>query len=211
VLGDLAVASNGDVFITDSTQPVLYRLRSGTDTLQKYTHPLFRSLQGVAPTADGQSLYVADYSHGLLRVDVRTGEVSRLMDAPGSTSLGCDGISLSGNTIIAVQNGVVPAQIMRYEIDPIALRIIRAVVIDRNLELAPEPTIGTIVGGEFVYVANSLWEEFDDNGVLKAGAMLTKPRLLSVEWIVRVTPDNRLELVRGAADGRVRGRLVKGW
>ncbi|MEP7348182.1 MAG: hypothetical protein ABI877_23145, partial [Gemmatimonadaceae bacterium] len=128
VLGDLAVGPTGDVYVTDSTQPVLYRLRAGTDTLQRYTHPLFRSLQGVAPTADGRALYVADYSHGLLRVELATSDVSRLADAPGSTSLGCDGISLRGNTIIAVQNGVAPAQIMRYDVDSLGMRIVRASV-----------------------------------------------------------------------------------
>lgn len=211
VLGDLAVASTGDVYVTDSTQPVLYRLRAGSDTLQRYTHPLFRSLQGVAPTADGKALYLADYSHGLLRVDLASGNVSRLADAPGSTSLGCDGIALSGNTIVAVQNGVTPARIMRYDVDPTDLRILRAAVLDRQLELAPEPTIGTIVGSAFVYVANSLWDEFGDDGVAKPGAKLTRPRLISVEWVVRLSPDNRQGVLRDAADGRKRGTLVTGW
>lgn len=86
VLGDLAVAPGGDVYISDSGDPVLYRLRSGADTLERITSPLFRSLQGVAPTPDGRSVYIADYSHGLLRLDVATGRVARLEDAPASTA-----------------------------------------------------------------------------------------------------------------------------
>ncbi len=211
VLGDLAIGPTGDVYVTDSTQPVLYRLRAGTDTLQRYTHPLFRSLQGVAATADARSLYVADYSHGLLRVDLATGDVSRLADAPGSTSLGCDGIALSGNTIIAVQNGVAPAQIMRYEVDPLGTRIVHASVLDRDLALAPEPTIGTLVGDAFVYVANSQWEAYSDDGNLKSGAVLMRPRLISVQWVVRTSPDSRLESPLDAADGRRRFALIAGW
>lgn len=211
VLGDLAVGPSGDVYITDSTQPVLYRLRAGTDTLQRYTHPLFRSLQGVAPTADGKALYVADYSHGLLRVDLATGDVSRLADAPGATSLGCDGIALSGNSIIAVQNGVAPAQIMRYDVDALGIRIVHASVVDRDLTMAPEPTIGTLVGDAFVYVANSLWEEFDDRGVMKPGVALSRPRLISVQWVVRTSPDSPLQSLVDAADGRRRFTLRTGW
>ena len=66
-LGDLAIGPNGDVFVTDSNEPVLYWLRSGADTLESIRSPLFRSLQGIAPSADGRVLYVADYSHGILR------------------------------------------------------------------------------------------------------------------------------------------------
>ncbi|MBV6522578.1 MAG: hypothetical protein MNPFHGCM_02726 [Gemmatimonadaceae bacterium] len=54
VLGDIAVVSNGDVYVTDSAQPFLYRLRSGTGSLPRYAHPLFNSLQGVAPAPGGR-------------------------------------------------------------------------------------------------------------------------------------------------------------
>ena len=211
MLGDLAVGPTGDVFFTDSAQPVLYRLRAGTDTLQQYTHPLFRSLQGVAPIADGGAVYVADYSHGLLRVELSTRSVARLADAPGATSLGCDGIAVSGDTIIAVQNGVTPARIMRYEVDPLELRIVRASVVDRDLALAPEPTIGTLVGDLFVYVANSLWDEYGDDGIVKPGAALTRPRLIAVQWTLLVPDPARRQSFSRAADGRRRFALTTGW
>ena len=109
-LGDLAVGPNGDVFVTDSNEPVLYWLRPGADTLESIRSPLFRSLQGIAPTPDGRLLYVADYSHGILRVNLATKSVMRVADAPGSTSLGCDGIAWDRGAIVAVQNGVAPAR-----------------------------------------------------------------------------------------------------
>ena len=49
-IGDLALGPQGDVFLTDSNQPVLYRLRPSGDTLEHMTHPLFHSPQGLAPT-----------------------------------------------------------------------------------------------------------------------------------------------------------------
>jgi hypothetical protein len=117
VLGDLALGTRGDVWFTDSNEPVLYRLRSGADTLDRFRHPLFRSLQGMAPTSDGQFVYVADYSHGLLRVRVSDGSVIRLPDAGGSTSLGCDGIVLHRGAIVAVQNGVAPPRVARFALN----------------------------------------------------------------------------------------------
>lgn len=180
VLGDLAVGPSGDVYLTDSSHPVLYRLRPGADTLEHFTNPLFHSLQGMAPTPDGRALYVADYAHGLLRVDLASRTVTRVADAPHSTSLGCDGIVWSKGAIVAVQNGVAPARIVRFVLDATGTRIVRDEVLDQNIALASEPTIGAIVGDRFVYVANSQWDEYDDDGRRLPNTTLSTPRLLSV-------------------------------
>ena len=180
VLGDLAIGPAGDVFVTDSDSPVLYRLRRGADTLQRITNPLFRSLQGIAPRPEGGVVYVADYSHGMLRVDLGSGAVTRVADAPQSTSLGCDGIAWYRNSIVAVQNGVSPARVMRFHLDSAGTRFIRAEVLDQNVALADEPTIGTVVGNEFVYVANSQWEKFSAAGERNPRIPLARPLLLSV-------------------------------
>ena len=179
VLGDVAIGPGGDVFFSDSNEPVLYRLRAGADTLERTTSPLFRSVQGIAPAPDGASVYVADYSHGIMRVDLRTGQVRRVADAPASTSLGCDGIAWYRNGIVAIQNGVTPARVMYFALDSAGTSFVRAHIIDRNSGLADEPTIGTIVGDEFIYVANSQWEKYRDDGVVKPGARLTAPILLA--------------------------------
>ena len=180
VLGDLAVGPLGDVFVTDSNEPVLYRLRPGADSLEKITSPLFRSLQGMAPLPNGKVLYLSDYSHGLLRVDLETAEITRLADAHGSPSIGCDGIAWDGTAVIAVQNGVSPARVMRFVIDDPGRQIARADILDRNVAIADEPTIGAIVGREFVYVANSQWEKYTDDGLRRGERPLTAPALLAV-------------------------------
>lgn len=179
VLGDVVVASNGDVFMTDSNEPVLYRLRSNADSLERFTNPLFRSLQGMAPTPDGRFVYVADYSHGLMRVDLQSRGVIRLTDAQGWSSLGCDGIVLYRGSIIAVQNGSEPRRIIQFTLDETGTRLVRGEVLDRN-PLADEPTIGTLLGDEFVYVANSQWDKHDEEGAPVAGTHLKAPVLLSI-------------------------------
>ncbi|HSA57432.1 MAG TPA: hypothetical protein VLE53_17100, partial [Gemmatimonadaceae bacterium] len=179
-LGDVAIGPAGDVFASDSREPVLYRLRPDGATLEPLRHPLFRSLQGIAPHPDGGSVFVADYSHGLLRVELATGRVTRLGEGPGTTALGCDGIAWHRGSIIAVQNGVVPPRVVRFLLDAGGTRIERTEVLDRNLPTADEPTIGAVAGGEFVYVANSQWEKYDGTGMPRAGAVLRRPTLLAV-------------------------------
>jgi sugar lactone lactonase YvrE len=179
-LGDVMLGPAGDVFVTDSNDPVLYRLRPGADTLESIRHPLFRSLQGMAAPPNENVLYVADYSHGLLRVDLPTRAVTRLDDAPASTSLGCDGMVWADGAIIAVQNGVAPARIMRFVLDRTGTRIARAELLDRNTPVADEPTIATIAGGEIVYVANSQWEKYTESGARIPARRLTAPVLLAL-------------------------------
>ena len=179
-LGDVAVGPLGDVFLTDSRDPVLYRLPADGGGLQPYRHPLFRSLQGVAPAPGARDVFVADYSHGIMKVNALSGEVLRLGDAPGSSSLGIDGLVWHDGALIAVQNGVVPPRIVRYELDSAWTRFVRVEVLDQNLPVADEPTIGTMFGDNFVYVANSQWEKYSETGELLRGAILRRPVLLSV-------------------------------
>lgn len=179
-LGDLAIGPAGDVFVTDSREPVLYRLHPERGPLEPLRHPLFRSLQGIAPHPDGRTLFVADYSHGILRVDLEGGRVTRLREGPGITALGCDGIAWDRGAIVAVQNGVVPPRVVRFRLDASAARLEHAEVLDRHLPIADEPTIGAIAGGAFVYVANSQWEKYDDNGEVRPGSTLRRPVLLAV-------------------------------
>jgi sugar lactone lactonase YvrE len=180
VLGDVALGPRGEVYVSDSNEPVLYRLRPGADTLDRFRHPLFRGLQGMAATPDGRFVYVADYAHGLLRLRLSDGAVVRVADAPGSTSLGCDGIVLHRGAIVAVQNGVQPARIVRFALNAAGDSIVAARVLDRQPALAPEPTIGTLMGDRFVYVANSQWEAYDDEGRRRPAVPLTGARLVAV-------------------------------
>ena len=179
VLGDLSIGPAGDIFFTDSNEPVVYRLRPGADTLESFRSPLFRSLQGSAPTPDGKAVYIADYSHGILRLDLTTGDVTRLGEPALGTSLGIDGIALHGNSIIAVQNGVGAPRIVRLRLDDAGRRITVVEVLDRGPGIV-EPTTGVMVGDEFVYVANSLWNHVGPDGRLTPNARLTPPLLGAV-------------------------------
>ena len=181
VPGDLAIGPGGDVFVTDSRSPVIYRLAAGAESLTPFRHPLFRSLQGVAPTPDGQFVYLADYSHGLLRWDVGAGTVERLPGPRQATTLSVDGIVLDRNRIFGIQNGVAPARVVRFDLDRSGTRIRAAVIVDRHQPLADEPTIATVLGSNLIYVANSQWEKYDDQGRRRAGTTLAPTILLALK------------------------------
>jgi sugar lactone lactonase YvrE len=181
LLGDLVVAANGDVYATDSQDPVIWRILAGSDRVQEFVrHPLFRSLQGPALEPSGRTLFVADYSHGILAIDLNTRQVRSLPAPPRTTLLGIDGLAWHEGSLIGVQNGVAPPRIVRLALDPALQRITAVTILDRNREMAPEPTIGTIWGSRYYYVANSQWESYDATGRLRSGVRLEPPRILEI-------------------------------
>jgi sugar lactone lactonase YvrE len=171
--GDVAVASNGDVYVSDSQAPWIAKLTLGADSLERFaTHPLFRSLQGMAITADDRTMFVADYSHGLLRVDLSSRSVTVLGSPVSATTLGVDGLYLHRGALIGVQNGVTPPRLVRFCLDASARRVSRMETLDRNPSIVDEPTLGAVVGDSVFYVATSEWEKFDDSGKRVAGPAL---------------------------------------
>ena len=171
--GDVAVAPTGDVYVSDSQAPWIARLPLGGDSLERFvTHPLFRSLQGMAITPDGRTMFVADYSHGLLRIDLASRSVTPLGAPPNATLLGVDGLYLHRGALIGVQNGVTPPRLARFCLDAAGRRVRRVETLDRNPSLVDEPTLGAISGDSVFYVATSQWEKFDDDGKRITGAGL---------------------------------------
>jgi hypothetical protein len=78
---------------------------------------------------------------------------------------GMDGLYLSGDHFLAMQNGTIPARIIRFSID---LR--KQELLEANSSWLGEPTHGVLVDGDFYFLANTGWGEFDQQGKKKAGA-----------------------------------------
>jgi hypothetical protein len=183
LFGDLVIGSTGVVYLTDSESPILFRARLADGRIvveEVLRHRLFRSLQGLAFGADETRLYLADYSHGLLLVDLAARSVRELSSPESVTTLGLDGIARYGRAIIGIQNGIAPPRVVRFALTADGAAITAALVIDRHLPIADEPTIGAVVDDRFVYVANSQWEKYADDGSRKTGAVLRPPVLLGI-------------------------------
>jgi sugar lactone lactonase YvrE len=180
VLGDVIVAANGDVFTTDSISPALYRLPAGGSALEPMAagEP-FVSLQGLALSADGRRLFVADYAKGVFLVDLDSRRL-RLLDAPPTAGiLGIDGLYRAGDSLIAVQNGTAPPRLLRLRLD--GDRITSVEVVDAGHPAAPDPTLGVVVGNRFYYIGNSQWESARPGGQMDPKVKAEDPVILQVE------------------------------
>lgn len=168
-LGDLTVGPDGAVYASNSLGGEIWRLEPGAKALDRLvSSPELGSPQGLALTADGRRLLVADYSSGLHVVDLASGAVSPVAIPPDVALLGVDGLARAGQTLIAVQNGVAPQRLLRLWPTPDGTRLIRVETLAASLPDLDEPTSGAMRGDDFVFVARSQWTEFGDDGLKTA-------------------------------------------
>lgn len=118
-LNDVAIADNGDAYVTDSRSPTLYRIpadqvRDGAqagelETFVDFTGTPFEygdgfNANGIVEVDDADALVVAQSSTGnLYRVDVDTKDVSPV-DLGGETVENADGLELDDDTLYVVRN-----------------------------------------------------------------------------------------------------------
>ena len=181
VLGDVIVAPNGDVFTTDSISPALYRLPAGGRALEPLAagEP-FVSLQGLALSADGKRIFVADYAKGVFAFDLASRRL-RLLDAPRTAGiLGIDGLYRAGDALIGVQNGTAPPRLLRLRVE--GDKITSVDVLDAGHPSAPDPTLGVVVGDRFFYIGNSQWESARPGGQVDPAVKQEDPVILQLKY-----------------------------
>jgi sugar lactone lactonase YvrE len=185
VLGDMSIAEDGTVYVTDSVGGGVYRVAAGElsqTKLEKIADGLF-SPQTPALTRDGKRLLVADYSMGIAVVQLQSksaasSNVEYLKHPDNVAVTGLDGLLLDGNSLIGVQNGVDPERIVRFRLNKEQTEIISAEVIEQATERLGEATHVIKVGDWDYVIANVGWDKIQDNGQLKPSKQFTRPVLL---------------------------------
>ena len=161
---DLELAADGSVFVSDPAAKAILRVKPDGGILTLLAgEEVLGSPGGLALSADGKLLYVADWNNGLGVLDLAaTGKERWIWMRPpvGSTVLGIDGLRRQGNRLIAIQNGVTPPRIQTFELAPDGRSLLSARTLEKNLPEWDEPTLGVVVDGAFYYVANSHWPSF---------------------------------------------------
>jgi hypothetical protein len=180
-LNDLVVDADGSVLVGDAPVGAVYRLSPGADAFETVASPgtLF-SPQGIVILPDGGQTLIADYSRGLclLRSD---GSVQVLESPPDAWLGGIDGLSVVGRReLIAVQNGITPNRVVRIRLTEDVDGFEAVDVLDLAHPEHDQPTLGEVVGDDFLYVANSLWGAWDREGNLVEGRQLSPPVILRI-------------------------------
>lgn len=178
-LGDVVIAHDGTLYATDSVANVIYKIDAKTDEMTELVRSdLFASLQGLDISQDRKSIYVADYSKGIFRIDIATKAIVQLKPAENVTLLGIDGMYFYRGRLIAIQNGVSPNRVVSFQLS--GDNIIAFKTLEANHADFLEPTTGTIIGDEFYFIANSQWPLVNEKAEL-ATDKLRDPVVLKLD------------------------------
>jgi hypothetical protein len=173
LLNDLVLGADGTVFVTDSDANSIHRLPRGALALEPLVDPgVLLYPNGIAMSADGGRLYVADFKNGLSIVDVATKAVRALPHPPDVSTAGIDGLYLYGGALLGIQNGAGRERVVRYALSADGERVEGMDVLEGRNPFFRIPTTGVLAGGDFVYLANANLEALDDDGNLKKDAPL---------------------------------------
>jgi sugar lactone lactonase YvrE len=157
---DLAVAADGRVYVNDGLNGRVWTLSPGGTALEVFVESgVFRGTQGLAPTPDGRTLYLSDYS-GLYRVDTASKRITRLPVPPDVALNGVDGLVWSGGSLYAIQNGVEPNRIIRVDLAPDGTTVTGAKILEMNHPAFDEPTLAVAANGSLYVCANSQGGKF---------------------------------------------------
>ncbi|HVS51266.1 MAG TPA: hypothetical protein VHD62_02830 [Opitutaceae bacterium] len=164
VLGDLALAPDGTVLVTDSGGPTVWRLAPGANALEAAVESEeFLSLQGIV-VLPGGGLVVSDYASGLLRVDPESHAVRELAPPANTTLIGIDGLALAPNgDILAIQNGLRPNRVLRIAFDSGYENVASVTVLESAHLTMAAPSLGCVAGdGNFYFIGNAGWTRFEN-------------------------------------------------
>lgn len=156
---DLTLAPDGTVFVNDGSSPRIWRIPPGGGLDVFLASDAFGGTQGTAVSADGRTLYASDY-RGLVAVDIATRRVTPIRVPPDLSLAGIDGLTLSGRSLIAIQNGIIPHRVTRLDLAADGVTISRARILEMNHPDFDEPTLGVVVDGVLYFSADSQGQKF---------------------------------------------------
>lgn len=180
-MGDLALAEDGTVLVSDPLGSGVYRLGPGRGQLEPLIDSRhLASPQGIVVHPSGQFAYVADWAYGVALVDLETRALKRL-DAPATVPLdGVDGMAWHDGGLIVIQNGLNPHRIVRWEMAQDGYSVTSASTLERAHPDWGEPTVGQVASGRFFYISDPQWDRFEKDGALKGDAPLRSNPIRSI-------------------------------
>ena len=173
LLNDIALAPDGDLYVTDSEGDALYRLEAGGRTLQLVygDSPRFVYPNGVTVDAERGRIYVA-HTAGIsvlpLDDEPPVGAPPLLeLEGPGS---GIDGLYLCGAGLLAIQSLLDSQRVVHLSLANEGLAATEARVLERNHPAHRVATTGVIVGDDLYYIASSQLGRLLPDGAVQPAA-----------------------------------------
>jgi hypothetical protein len=181
LFNDLAISSQGDVFVSDTRASTVYWVSAATGRLEIFDPKLkVESANGIALSSDDKKLYVAGFPDGITVVDVAS-KSSHAIGHPADLCLGTiDGLSFFNGSLIAIQNGIMTPRVARFRLAADLNSIAGFEVLERRNPLFEGITTGTMAEGAFYFMANTQLDKVA-GGRIKPGVQLDPVNILRID------------------------------
>jgi sugar lactone lactonase YvrE len=179
-LSTLTLGKDGTVYAADGVNNAVYQVRD--DQFRRLFHATrLSSIRGMTVSGDGKLLYLADHERGLLGYELATGKPFD-MPVPRNLALGgIDGVVWWKDQLIVVQNSMQPTRVMRLKLTPDGRAIAGLYPLLANQPEMTVPTLGTLAGDKFYFIANSQKGNYDRFGLLRDQKLLEPTRIYEVD------------------------------
>lgn len=153
---DLALAENGDVYVSDSNANSIYRLPRGECRLERLLQdPGMSFPNGIVLSPDEKRLYVA-HIEGLSVIDLSTGRRHALAVPDNTAVNSMDGLTRDGVDLIGIQPSPYLARVARIRLSEDGTAVREVVTVSSPPPAGTSQTTGVIVGSHFYSVAGVL-------------------------------------------------------
>jgi hypothetical protein len=154
-LGPIAVSADGDIYIADLAQPIVFRKTAKGEQLEAFVgNKDLAGLRDLTVSPDSGKLYIADSDTGIMVVDPAQQTAVKLT-GPENLNLGAiSGLFYNKGNLIMIQNGFQPQRIMRLELDASGTNVANVTPLAIALEEFDRPAFGTVKGEDVYYFAN---------------------------------------------------------
>jgi hypothetical protein len=174
----LAVAPDGSVYAADSQTRQIFKVEGETLRVVVDNQRL-TSIRGLAITSDGKTLYFSDHELGLFGIELATAKPFEVKVAKSVAPFGIESLYWQDNSLVAVQNGMLPVRIVRLVLTPDGRGVLAALPIDSAQPEFGQITRGALAGDRLYTIANSQKGGYDRLGVPRDLAKLERIRI----WI----------------------------
>lgn len=177
--GNLALASDGTVYIADIRSPTVHQLPAGKETIEVLaTGSALPSIRGISLNEQEQLLYLADQVRGIAFIDLKN-KRPYIAGVKGNINLGgIEGIEYWNGHLFAIQPGIRPARMMQLLLTSDGRGILAAKPLDANHPDFHAPNYGVLAMDNFFYMASSHWTAFDGKGNRLPGSSLAPVSIL---------------------------------
>ncbi|HYC58497.1 MAG TPA: SMP-30/gluconolactonase/LRE family protein [Thermoanaerobaculia bacterium] len=171
ILNDLTLLADGSLFATDMGRHKVVRLAPEATSLGVFAEN-FSFPNGITVSEDERILYVADFG-GITRIDLHDNSRTKLESK--SLLSGIDGLSMHQSELIAIQNAVGKARVIR--IDPEHGHV---EILESKNGAFEIPTTGAVAGDEYFFIANPGLRSFNEDHSMWPMDKLEDPVMLKL-------------------------------